>query len=79
MATNVAFAKRGYKFLNTEANIEQGIAVQPYGAIIFPKSLLEGETTTITLKLLTDVTTYEKSLDLSSVKIGDTITFSPAQ
>lgn len=80
MASNVAFEKGGYKFLNTEANVENGIAVQPYGAIIFPKAFLEGDTTVITLKLqVNGGVTYDNTMDLASVEIGDTIAFAPAQ
>lgn len=75
MANNVTFAKKGYKFENLEANIEKGIAVQPYGAIIFPKSFLEGATTTISLALTSQGLTLENTVDLASLEIGDTIVF----
>lgn len=79
MANEVTFAKGGYKFLNTEANVGKGIAVQPYGAIIFPKAFLEGESTVIRVKLqLNGGVTYDNTVDLATVKVGDTIVFQPA-
>ena len=79
MANNVAFAKRGYKFENSEATVEKGIAVEPYGALIIPKSFLEGETTSVELTLTAEGVAMKNTVDLASLEIGSTIVFQPAQ
>lgn len=77
MSNLVAFTKRGYKFENSEATVKKGIAIEPYGAIIVPKSFLEGETTTVQLKLITERTVLTESVDLASLEVGSTIVFQP--
>ena len=78
MANNVAFAKRGYKFENTEATVEKGIAVEPYGALIIPKSFLEGDTTSVELTLTAEGLSLKNTVDLASLEVGSTIVFQPA-
>lgn len=78
MANNVAFAKRGYKFENSEATVKKGIAVEPYGAIIIPKSFLEGETTSVELTLTAEGLSMKNTVDLASLVVGSTIVFQPA-
>lgn len=59
------------KFIETEALMEQGIAIQGYGAIIVPN---DAENTKLTVQLGT--ATYETSavVDFANLAVGDTVT-----
>lgn len=62
-------------FKQTSALVEAGIAVHPYGAVIVPASS-ETEEFTLKCNIVGDTgDDYEGSIDLTSIGIGDTITF----
>lgn len=68
-----ALGNRNMQFVQTEALTEDGIAVQPYGAIFVPAGAVAGATAlVITGKLGSD--TYTVTLDVTSVAAGDTVT-----
>lgn len=68
-----ALGNRNMQFVQTEALTEDGIAVQPYGAIFVPAGAVEGATAlVITGKLGTD--TYTATLNVTTVAAGDTVT-----
>ena len=63
---------RGAKFVMSQDNVQDGIAVEPYGAIIYPTP---SETTEVNLHLNKDGAGYIASTDLNQLEVGSTITF----
>lgn len=69
-ATNaVTLAPTTYNFVQTQGATEDGIAIHPYGSIIFPSGK-----TSVSLVLTIGDDTYTGSLDISSAEVGDTVT-----
>lgn len=63
------------KFVMTEGNVQDAIAVEPYGAIAYPTPTASK---TVTLKALIGDKEYTASVDLNEIAEGSTITFSGA-
>lgn len=64
-------ASTNYRFVETETAVTDGIAVHPYGSIIFPSGK-----TTFTPELLIGTTTYTGTeLDLAELEVNAPITF----
>ena len=67
-------ASTNYRFVETDDAVTDGIAVHPYGSIIFPSGK-----TTFTPELLIGTTTYTGTeIDLETLEVSATITFTKA-
>lgn len=64
-------ANTSYNFVQTGAAVEDGIAVTPDGAFIFP----DGETTVTPVLTIGNVTYNGTAIDLETAEVGATITF----
>jgi len=68
-----AFSPQNYQFVQTEDATKDGIAIQRYGAIIFPDETHNS----VVLECVIDGTTYTNATAIESdVEVGDTITLS---
>lgn len=68
------FSNLQYEFVQTEDNVDNGIAVQKYGAFIIPKDLESEVGAELTVKIGDKVLTSESPILLSEVAIGDEFT-----
>lgn len=74
--STVQFVAGTDRFIQTEDLTEAGIAVHPYGSIMFkPAESLTG----FTLEVVVAGTTYECEVTLANVSAGGTLTFTPQE
>ena len=65
---------KNYKFVQSEALTESGVAVHRYGAYIFPESVFETE---LDLVLEYNGATYIAKMTPAEISVGDSATFNP--
>lgn len=73
---NAKIGNQAYKFVQTQAMTEAGIAVHPYGAIIYPPN---ATATVITLEMDGNTYVTDSAFAYSTATVGDTITLNKTE
>ncbi len=78
-ASNPALAPQGYNFIQTEDLTEAGIAIQKFGAVIIPASVITASDDSVTLALTFGGVDYVATTAISgSSAVGDYVTLAKA-